>query len=776
MANRKPLIVAGGELQSIKLGDVLVDANGTPYSTGGGGGDVLPITQIAYGTGTGISSSTDLAYDVTSGAFTLTPSPKETPGNFSILGTPSQEFILPATVGGLVVIFNTPSFAAFFRFTLGLPLVNGTEPTGLTPSTTYTADIATNDSLNGPQLYHVSVLGSNALDFNSLITELNNQIFISANAIVDNFVFPPLFTNSGALELFTNINGATASVTYVDTGPNPLFGSLAAPYQVVSTTATPGTDGQSIFFLTDPTGFSNDATLYSETFEVDGGGPIVVSFPGSAAQTLGDLFTQIATQLSTTYTFDGFSSFTINSPTSGSTSTISTDATGFFSNPFVYPPTFITGFYFTSQFFGTDPTPSENAPGSIQIVGGNGDQNASGSDVTVTAGAGGVVNGFGGSLFFTGGFSSTAGGGSIFLRTGQGADVNDQRSSITMSSGTPIANGGNIAMLTGSAGAGSGANGGVFTLLTGNGDAPGQGGSIALATGSSLGDNGPGFIELLAGTNNGGSTIVVGAQFGGYPVSHPIQRGKDIIIAPTNQQNLDGSSGRVVTHTNNYMFESPFTRIFTIGGSTGIFGNGDGNEISTDADCGSVIFEGHFIGHQGGSPPQFQLGIIIKGAYNNNGMMRVEKTYFGDMVDILSADATPTAQKIIVDGDQTALFNSFSLGAAWVGFTGTANDTQVAGGGPGVYNTKAVTYDLTTNKTTINIEDGGPFPSPLAVSQGNLGRVGINSSIYYSIDVSLNMANPSDIKLRFTSIFSEVPNPDWIGRVVLTYLPAGCGT
>lgn len=360
MANKRPLIITGAQVGNLEIGDALVNPVGVAYATafttlsdapstytgqagkflrvnltatgleftaGGGGGGSLPLDEIGFGTGSSITSSPDLTYNPISGQLSLQPTPKEVPDVTTIKGADSLPF---STAGVMQALFNIPTTQGYLAFTLNAPLTTGAELTGLVGATTYTATI----TVDGTP-YPISVLGSDAPDFNSLAGQISPQLGGGAAGFAYSDTPPPfnyLFAGSGEFRIASNSFGATSIVTYVDTGPNPLFGSLLGN-PVVSSVSVPGIDEVTTFPPTTPTGLT-PATLYSETITVDGT-PHIVSFLGSAAQTIATLTAQLSSQLATfaTAAYDGINTISVTSLTLGPTSTVISPQTGFLQVP-----------------------------------------------------------------------------------------------------------------------------------------------------------------------------------------------------------------------------------------------------------------------------------------------------------------------------------------------------------------------------------------------------------------------------------------------------------
>lgn len=437
-------------------GGKFVQVNGgeTGLQFAAGGGDVLPITQIGYGTGSGISSSGTLTYDVTSGAFTVNPGPRQFPGNTQIIGATSTQYTA-LTSGNLQVFFAINCTPSYLRFTFATPLVSGTEPTGLIPANTYSFDIAISGQ---PPIGTVSFLGSAAQTFNDLVTEINNQLSV--------FVFPnPVAIVAGTLIIYAV--GNCGASTFVNITNNQLFQFLVAPYNVTSSVDGDliiGMNGQFTFPGTDPTGFANDATVYSEDIVVDGI-THTVSFQGQNAQTITDLVNQLSAQIPTigvgsaTVVYDNNFFLTITSNSTGPSSTVTSPQTGFFATPPIFAPPAVLAPLFSGSL---TPTPgsstlTENAPGAIFISGGNAAIAGLGADVGIQGGTSGTASGTGGLITISGGFGQNDEGGYIFLQAGNSA-VSGNPSNIQIGAGHATGDGGQLNLRTGVA-IGLGVNG-----------------------------------------------------------------------------------------------------------------------------------------------------------------------------------------------------------------------------------------------------------------------------------------------------------------------------
>ncbi len=140
--------------------------------------------------------------------------------------------------------------------------ITGADPTGLTnDATAYTADI----TIDGV-LHSVSISGSTAQDYTSLLFQINAILGAAGTASLVNF----------DLQITSSTSDVTSTVSIVDTGPNLLFASLTTYASIL--TAVAGMPGQTELFT-----ISADSTL-----NLNSDTEIIVIEPVTVTSTLGD--------------------------------------------------------------------------------------------------------------------------------------------------------------------------------------------------------------------------------------------------------------------------------------------------------------------------------------------------------------------------------------------------------------------------------------------------------------------------------------------------------
>jgi hypothetical protein len=384
MANKRPLIITGSQLGNLEVGDALVNpvgvayatafttlsdapntyagqagkflrvnltANGLEFTAGGGGGGSLPLDEIGFGTGSSITSSPDLTYDPLTGHFALTPPTTTTPGDIDIESSSSVPFVAPPTSGILDLNLQTASTQASLQ--LGwVDWITGNEPTNL---------------LNTAQVYSVTVtvdgvptllsdVGSNLQTYNDIF----NILFFAAPPL--NPSFNPFAPPIVVAQISSNVVGSGGTVTFTEAGPGlGLITSLISSIPgFTATTSSPGTDGQTTFTTSDPTGITGS---HSDDIVVDGVTHNVTVTDVNAA-TIGTLTSQLNTQLSgfATVVFDSISKITITSLTTGVTSTVTSPQ-----NDLLQTPGPITPLFSIQQTPGSGPIVTQNPSGAVNI-------------------------------------------------------------------------------------------------------------------------------------------------------------------------------------------------------------------------------------------------------------------------------------------------------------------------------------------------------------------------------------------------------------------------
>ncbi len=154
--------------------------------------------------------------------------------SITIDGTPHAISILPAAIptyadviveinadlGGTAVASISPAATSAYQDIIFVPVKAAGDATGLANDTTaYTATIAV-DGIIKP----ISVVGSAAQTFTTLLSEINTDLGASAIAAI----------SGGNIRVTSATTGATSIVSIVDTGTHPLFGILTN-YSAIAT-------------------------------------------------------------------------------------------------------------------------------------------------------------------------------------------------------------------------------------------------------------------------------------------------------------------------------------------------------------------------------------------------------------------------------------------------------------------------------------------------------------------------------------------------------------
>jgi hypothetical protein len=173
----------------------------------------------------------------------------------------------------------------------------GTDPTGLVPATTYTASI----SVDGVPTA-ISILGSTAADYATLINEINTDLGVAATAALV----------GGNIKITSATTGVSSTVAITDTD---LFLTLTG--YVSLSAAVPGIDIV--------------VTTYTASVAVDGV-PVAISVDGGLTQTFADLINEINTDLGVAAVAALVGgNIKITSATTGITSTVAITDTNLFS-------------------------------------------------------------------------------------------------------------------------------------------------------------------------------------------------------------------------------------------------------------------------------------------------------------------------------------------------------------------------------------------------------------------------------------------------------------
>lgn len=744
MANRRPLIINGSQIGNLELGDALVTPSGAPYSTataftllsdapssyvgqsgkflrvnvgetglefttGGGGGDVLPLNQIAFGTGVGVSSSPDATYDPVSGAFVIGRTNKQVPNSSEVIAPSSIQFLQDIS-GRLDIFFAINCTPSYRRFTFATPLVNGTEPTGLTPATTYSFDMTISGN---PPIPTISFLGSDAPTFNDLVNEINNL----------SGVFPPP-AQIVAGDLIIYAAGNCGISTFVNISNNLLFQFLAPPYNVTSSVDGDfivGTDGQFTFLGSDSTGLANDATVYSEDIIVDGI-THTVSFQGQNVQTITQLIAELSAQIPTVgvgsaiVSYDGNSLLSIVSNSVGITSTVTSPQTGFFVTPPEFAPPAVLLPLFSG---GLTPTPGssnlvENTAGDLSLEAGGANVNGIGGAVNVNGGAGGSTSGTGGNVNVSGGLSPTDSGGSVILSGGQNGN-NPNPPQIQVGGNDNLGNGGFVSIRSGLAAFSPpiGVDGDIRFLTGGNARLTIQGSSGAwLLAGSDPGvagfaiiSNGPSSppswqpvaVSLSALTAAVGGNSISNSNFQqtwDWQLTVDGQVGLKIAENAPSTNGLFGSQALFRVETLSGSTANPF---IVYSGSTGLFASPIFNILV--ANDGSVNLHGNSAstGSGGSGSP-----LTIRGGSADSGGTGTGNT--GGSIDIRTGDSNLAS---------TGAASRLSLVAGNDPTVGVANSSGFGG-------QVIITAGNGTNAGAVFIECGVPLdPSgPYSISPG----------------------------------------------------------
>ncbi len=277
--------------------------------------DIFGFQKVSF---TAVSAGTDATNLVGGTTYTATITVAGTPKAISILGSDAQTF------STLVTELNKD-----LSFTAGYQGINvggnkqGTDLTNLVGITTYTATIVV-DGVTKP----ISILGSAAQTYTTLLSEINTDLGASATATIV----------GGNLRVTSATSGSASSVVitagtlfaYPDlTGFVALFAPVNGTDIAVASLIPSQSGFQNVLFsapkvLATATGLNNDATVYTATITVDGVAK-AISIVGSAAQTYTTLLSEINTDLaaSAVASLNTLGNLQVISATNGTASTVS---------------------------------------------------------------------------------------------------------------------------------------------------------------------------------------------------------------------------------------------------------------------------------------------------------------------------------------------------------------------------------------------------------------------------------------------------------------------
>ncbi|KKM79173.1 hypothetical protein LCGC14_1352580 [marine sediment metagenome] len=186
---------------------------------------------------------------------------------------------------------------------------DGSAPTGFglavtTPGsdgTVYTATIA----IDGGGAQPIAVPGSNAQNYLELVNEINDDLTGATASITD-----------GNVRITSDTTGTSSTVSIVDTGGSPLFGSLIDFVEILTAVTVT------------PTGLANDATVFTASVSIDGGGVQPIAVTGTTVQNYDGLLTEINTDIAGgTATIDSNRNLRITSATFDPSSTVDINTT-----------------------------------------------------------------------------------------------------------------------------------------------------------------------------------------------------------------------------------------------------------------------------------------------------------------------------------------------------------------------------------------------------------------------------------------------------------------